>query len=104
MDNLVNFPGFRTNHELYDEEAKDILSRFPKEMRDKIRHAMESSAKKYIDELSKPIDIRIPENSNADHVASIKAAIEKHQNICKELIQELAMAKAKLAIIDSKKS
>jgi hypothetical protein len=104
VDNIVNFPGFRMNHELYDEEAKDILSRVPREMRDKIRHAMESSTKKYIVELSKPMDILIPENCTADQLDSIRAAIEKHQNICKELMQELAIARAELAIIDSNKS
>ena len=104
MDKIIDFDVFKTDHQLYDGEAKEILKDMRPEIRDKVREAVEFSTRSYIEELSKPIHIQISESSTDAQKESISVAIKKHQDLCKQLINDLALSNAKLIINQYKKS
>lgn len=98
MENIIEFTGFKTNHSLYDEDAIKVLEDLPKEEREIIRKAFELSMSKYLTELSKPIDVHIHPESTKEQIESISSAIKKLQETCKELMQQLGVAKAAEAL------
>lgn len=93
MNNIIDFPKFKTEKELYPKELKDILMTLPQELRDEVREAIEIPISKYKPLILEDINISIPNETNEEQKIEIQKVILEQRQAILELVQKLVLTR-----------
>lgn len=103
MNNVIDFPKFKTEQDLYPQELKDVLKELPQDIRDEIREAMETPINKYKSMLLEDINISIPSNTSEEQRMAIQQVIANQRQGILELVQMVALSQVR-SVLDKHKN
>lgn len=104
MNNIINFPKFKTEQDLYPQELKDALKGLPQDLRDEIREALETPINKYKSMLFEDINLSIPQNASEEQKKAIRQVIVNQRQAIFELVQTVALSQVQSALNKHKNS